>query len=233
MRCIASLNCGFGGGGMVRRPAAGWAGRGLVGRRGEVAAPPWAAPALSPSEKAMGVLETAAHGGASVSSPATFHRSRGGGGGGKGGEGERASAASAVGLPSDGTPGSRRVEHDLHPAAPPPDRHKLADREPRPSVGVAPRAGVLVLRGWQGRPRGLEAPPTTRRTPAGWRPAPRRGLRAGPKADKRPIDPEDAPDEAAVGDTRLMAPGAFCLLVPPLDQEYSALGCAGLGPRGG
>ena len=53
------------------------------------------------------------------------------------------------------------------------------------------------------------------------------------------------PDQVAPGgrkasDTRkikpqtsnLIAPGAFCLVVPPLDQEYPALGRAGLGPRG-
>ena len=56
-----------------------------------------------------------------------------------------------VGPPGARTPGSGRVEDDLHPAVPPPHLHECADREPRPRVGVAPRVGVPVLRGWLGR----------------------------------------------------------------------------------
>ena len=77
------------------------------------------------------------------------------------GGGGRVSATSPTGLPSGRTPGLGRFEHDLHPLALPPRRHKLADREPRPSVGVAHCAGVLwgllrCSRGWQhGLPHGM------------------------------------------------------------------------------
>ena len=105
-----------------------------------------------------GGASTCRRGGGSVSSPATVLCPPGGGAregpGVKHKGGGRALAASPAGLPSYRTPGSGRFEHDLHPAAPPPRRHELADREPRPSVGVALRAGVLrgrlrCSRGWQ------------------------------------------------------------------------------------
>ena len=161
-------------------------------------------------------LCTTAHGAGGV---------RGGRGEGHGGLGGRPPGAC--------TPGSGRVEHDLHPAALPPRLHECADREPRPSVGVVPRAGVPVLRGWLGRPRGGRHcvphgvhPPDGGQHRAGGR---ERVLGRGEGS----VAPEDAPDGAAVGDTHPMAPGALRLVVPPLDQEHPALGSAGPGLRGG
>ena len=109
-------------------------------------------PALLPFEGLWVCCETAAPGGGLEFSSFVHHSTLGFGG--ERGGGGRATVASAVGPPGVRTPGSGRVEHNLHPAAPPPRLHECADREPRPSVGVAPCAGLPVLRGWLGRLRG-------------------------------------------------------------------------------
>ena len=155
-------HCGLGGGGQACRRAAGWVRRGWgeeVAHRslgdGGGSRPPAAGPRPVTNRVAMGVLTNRRPWGmAGVLARRAPTIAACGRGGGEGGEGGRATAALAVKLPSDGTPGSGRVEHYLHPAAPPPCRHELSRRQPRPSVGVAPRAGVLVLRGQLGRPRG-------------------------------------------------------------------------------
>ena len=123
-------------------------------------------------------------------------------------------AASAVGPPGVRTPGSGRVEHDLHPTAPPPRLHELVDREPRASVGVAPRPGVPALRGWLGRLRYHTA--NTRGTEASTAPVPQRRHHMVPPW----VIPTQWP------------PGALCLVALPLNREHPALGGAGPGPRG-
>ena len=50
----------------------------------------------------------------------------------------------------------RRVKDDVHPAALSPRPHELMGGEPRPHGGVLSRAGVLVLRGQLGLPRGWQ-----------------------------------------------------------------------------
>ena len=189
------------------------------------AAPPRPTPAPLPIEGLWVCCVTAAPG-EGLKSSSSVHLCMPGLGG-RGGGGGRATVASTVGPPGDRTRGSGRVEHDLHPAAPPPRRHELADRKPRPSVGVAPRAGVPVLRGWLGRLRGWH-----HRIPHGEHPRDGGQHRAGgrervPGRGEGPVAPEEALDGAAVGDTHPMAPGALCLVVPPLDQEHPALGSAG------
>ena len=114
--------------------------------------------------------------------------------------------APTVGPPGALTPGSGRVEHDLHPAAAPPCLHECADREPRLSVGVAPRAGVQVLRGWLGRPRGGR-----HHVPHGVHARDGGQHRAGGRErvlgrGEGPVAPKKALDGAAVGDTHPMAP---------------------------
>ena len=235
-----------GGGGAGLSPCCGLGGEGAGGRRprdarrggeggrlagwggGRVAAPSRPAPAPLPFEGAVEVRSTAALGGGSVSSPGALHRSSGLGGGGG-----RASAASSVGLPSDSTPRSGCLEYNLHPAAPPPHRHEPADREPRSNVGIAPRAGVLVLRGRLSRPRGWQ-----HRVPHGVHPRDGGQHRGGgcvrvPGRGEGPVAPQEAPDGAAVGDTHAMAPGALGFVVLPLDQVYPAMGRFDPGPRGG
>ena len=48
-----------------------------------------------------------------------------------------------------------------------------------------------------------------------------------------PVAPEEARDGVAVGDTHPMAAGALRLVVPPLEQEHTALGSAGPGAADG
>ena len=152
-RLVAVPRVGRGGGGGRRSLHARWRGGeggGLEGRGGGGgAAPPRPAPTPPPIEGGCGGAEKPPSRGEGrcPRPPRSTARLVGGPGGG---------AREGWGLPSDSTPGSGRVEHDLHPAAPPPRRHELADREQCPSVGVAPRAGVLVLRGRLWRPRGWQ-----------------------------------------------------------------------------
>ena len=162
-------HCGLGGGGgQARRRAAGggggrtsrdarWGGGG-AGREGGGRRTPSARPRPVTNRGGCGGAHKPPPRGEGrcPRPPRSTARRVGGGGGAREGRGGGASAASAVRLPSDNTPGSGRVEHDLHPVALPPRRHELADREPRPSVGVAPRAGVLVLRGRLRRPQGWQ-----------------------------------------------------------------------------
>ena len=188
-------------------------------------------PAPLPIEGLWECRETAALGGGSGFSSCVHHNTWGRGG--REGGGGRATVASAERPPGACTPGLGRVEHDLHLAALPPRLYECADREPRPSVGVVPCGGVAVLRGWLGRPRGGR-----HCVPHGVHPRDGGQHRAGgreqvPGRGEGPVAPEEAPDGAAVGDTRPMAPGALCLVVPPLDQEHPALGSASPGLRGG
>ena len=170
------------------------------------AAPLRPTPAPLPIEGLWVCCETAAPGGGLEFSSSEHHSTLGLGG--KRGGGGRATAASAVGPPGVCTPGSGRVEHDLHPAAPPPRLHVCADCEPRPSVGVAPRAGVRVLRGWLGRlrggrhcvPHGVHPRDGSQHCAGGRERVPGRG--------EGPVAPEKAPDGAAVGDTHLR-PGKY------------------------
>ena len=237
-RLVAVPRIGRGGGG-VRRPrdarGGGGEGGGLAGRGGGggVGAPPRPAPAPLSFEGAVGVRSNRRPGGRVGVLARRVPPLVGLGGGVREGRGGRALAAPSVGLPSGSTLGSGRVEHDLHPAAPPPRRHELVDREPRPSVGVAPRAGVLVLRGRLWRPRGWQ-----HRVPHGVHPRDGGQHRGGgcvrvPGRGLGPVAPRGVPDGAAVGDTHPMAPGALGFVVPPLYQEYLALGRVDPGPRGG
>ena len=91
-------------------------------------------PAPLPIEGLRECCETAAPGGGSGFSSSVHHSTQGMGG--ERGGGGRATVASAERPLGACTPGSGRVEHDLHPAALPPCLHECADREPRPSVGV-------------------------------------------------------------------------------------------------
>ena len=101
--------------------------------------------------------------------------------------------------------GTRPAPCTLHPAALPPRLHECADREPRPSVGVVPRAGVPVVRGWLGRPRGGR-----HRVPHSVHPRDGGQHRAGGRervlgCGEGPVAPEEVPDGAAVGDTHPVA----------------------------
>ena len=225
----------MGGGGRARLAFRGVGRVGGPGGWGGVAAPlrsALAAVAAGP----RGCIDPATLGGGLVSPSATLLCSprHGGGGrdgrGGKGGGG-RASAASQAGLPSERTPGSGRFEHDLHPAAPLPRRHVLADREPRQSVGVALRAGVL--RGWMRRSRGWQHGVPHGVHPRGAGQHRGSGRARVPGRGEGPNAPQEAPDGAIVGDTHPMAPGAPGLGVPPFDEEHPALGRVDPGLRGG
>ena len=143
--------------------------------------------------------------------------------------------ASAVGPPGAHTPGSGRMEHDLHPAAPPPRLHECADREPRPGVGIAPRAGVPVLRGWLGRLRGGR-----HRVPHGVHPRDGGQHRAGGcervlGRGEGPVAPEKAPD---LGELRALPPMEAggppergCRAIPPAKGlvECGARHCQAMG----
>ena len=244
MRCSPSRNCGLGewggaglwpcrGSGVEGVREGGCAPLALGGGRGGGAESRGPPPPRYPSRGYGGAEKPPPWGRAGVLAYCAPPLARwGGGGGGAREEGGGGTAASAVGLPSDNTPGSGCGDHDPHPAAPPPRRHELVDREPRRSVGVAPRAGVLVLLGWLERPRGWH-----HRIPHGEYPRDG-GQHCGsgrvrvPGRGEGPVAPEEAPDGAAVGDAHPMAPGAFYFVVPPLVQEHPALGRVGRAPRG-
>ena len=103
-------------------------------------------------------------------------------------------------------------------------------------MGANPRWGLPTL---QCVPQGLAVSGPALQGALGWRygqaaplwRSPRLRWREGTQLSQ--VAPLLAPlgDQGPVGDTHPMAPGAPCLVVPPLDQEYPALGAAIQGRR--
>ena len=111
-------------------------------------------------------------------------RGEGGAGGGEGGGGKGHGSLSGR-PPGACTPGSGHVKSDLHHAALPPRPHERAGREPRPRGGTGGAAGAA------GATLGRATPHTTRHTPAGSRPAPRRWPHVGPGARRGDLSPRE------------------------------------------
>ena len=96
---------------------------------------------------------------------------------------------------------------------------------------LPPRRGT-VRRGWLGRPGGWH-----HRMPHGEHPRDAGQHRDGGRVrvlgrGEGPVALEEAADGTTVGNTHPMAPGALCLVMPPLQQEHPMLGCVGPGLHG-